>query len=144
MSTEENKTRQRRVFEEVFNKGNLAIIPELIAPDYVYRSPLGMEAKGPEGFKQMVTRVRTAFPDIHFTIEDIIAESDKVVTRFTRRSTHTGEFMGIAPTGKKVTLSGILITRWVGGKEVEAWESLDTLAMFQQLGVVPPMGPGGG
>jgi predicted SnoaL-like aldol condensation-catalyzing enzyme len=115
MSTDENKTRQRRVWEEVFNKGNLAIIPELIAPDYVYRSPLGMEVKGPEGFKQMVTRVRTAFPDIHFTIEDIIAEEDKVVTRF---------------------------TRWVGGKEVEAWESLDTLAMFQQLGVTPPMGQG--
>jgi predicted ester cyclase len=144
MSIEENKTRQRRVFEEVFNKGNLAIIPEFIAPDYVYRSPLGMEAKGPEGFKQMVARVRTAFPDIHFTIEDIIAEGDKVVTRFTRRSTHQGEFMGIAPTGKKVTITGILITRWVGGKEVEAWESLDTLAMFQQLGVVPPMGPGKG
>ena len=143
MSAKENKAKQGRVWGEVFNKGNLAIIPELFAPNYVYHSPLGMEAKGPEGFKQMVTMLRTAFPDVHVTIDDMVAEGDKVVTRFTFTATSKGEFMGIAPAGKKVTSTGILITRWVGGKEVEAWESLDTLGMMQQLGVVPSMGPGG-
>jgi len=142
MSAKENKARQRRVFEEVLNKGNLAIIPELFAPSYVSHNPL-LESKGPEGFKQNVTAVRTAFPDIHCTIEDMVAEGDKVVTRYTSRSTFKGEFMGIAPTGKKVTTTAILITRWVGGKEVEAWEVMDTLGMMQQLGVVPPMGQGG-
>ena len=143
MSARENKARQRRVWEEVFNKGNLAIIPELFAPNYVYHGPMGIEAKGPEGFKQLVTMFRAAFPDIHVTIDDMVAEGDKVVSRFTFTATHKGEWMGVAPTGKQVTLSGILIDRWVGGKEVEAWSVLDMLAMMQQMGVVPPMGKGG-
>jgi len=140
MSTKENKAGQRRVAEEVFNKGNLAIIPELFAPNYVSHES---GAKGPEGFKQAVTMGRTAFPDLHMTIDDMVAEGDKVVTRYTFTATHKGEYMGIAPTGKKVTVSGIVITRWVGGKEVEAWGVMDTLAMMQQMGVVPPMGKGG-
>jgi len=142
MSVEQNKAKQGRVWGEVFNKGNLAIIPELFAPNYIYHGPMGMEAKGPEGFKQMVTMYRTAFPDLHVTIEDMVAEGDKVVSRFTLRGTHKGEYMGIAPTGKKVTITGILITRWVGGKEVEASGVADTLTMMQQLGVVPPIGQG--
>lgn len=140
MSVEENKVKQRRVWEEVVNKGNLAVIPELFAPNYFFRSPLGIEVKGPEDFKQTVAMMRTAFPDIHVTIDDILAEGDKVATRFTMTGTFKGEFTGIAPTGKKFTATGIIITRWVGGKEVEAWESLDTLAFFQQLGISPPAG----
>lgn len=138
MSTEKNKAGQRRVWEEVFNKGNLAILPELFAPDYVFRSPLGMEAKGPEGFKQMVAMMRTALPDVHITIDDMFAEGDRVVTRFTFTGTFKGEMMGAAPTGKKVTVTGIVITRWVGGKELEAWESLDTLAFYRQFGIPIP------
>lgn len=138
MSTEENKAKQRRVFKEVLTKGNLAIIPDLIAPNYVIHSPLGIEAKGSEGFKQVAAMLRTAFPDIHVTIDDMFAEGDKVTTRFTWGGTFKGEMMGIPPTGKKFTLTGILITHWAGGKEVEAWEAFDTLTFYRQLGIPIP------
>ena len=138
MSAEENKANQRRVFEEVLNKGNIEIIPELFTPDYFMRSPLGMEVKGPEGFKQLTTMFHTALPDFHCTIDDMFAEGDKVATRFTITGTFRGEMMGITPTGKKATIAAIVITRWEGDKEVEAWESLDTLGFYQQLGIKPP------
>ena len=138
MSVEENKAGQRRVWEEVINKGNFKIIPELFAPSYFYRSPLGIDIKGAEGFKQSLTMMRTAFPDIHCTIDDMFAVEDKVVTRFTISGTFKGEMMGIAPTGNKFTVAGIIITRWADGKEVAAWESMDTFAFFQQLGISPP------
>lgn len=140
MSTEENKAKQRRVWEEVFNKGNLSVVDETIADNYVYHGPMGMEYKGPEGFRQMVTVFRTAFPDMRMTVDDLIAEGDKVVSYYTMTGTHKGEYLGIAPTGKKVKFSGIVIVRWVGGKEVEAGGVGDILSMMQQLGVVPPMG----
>ena len=144
MSTEENKAIVRRDTEEVWHKGNLSIIPEIIDPNYVYHAPSGMEFKGPEGFRQMVTIFRTAFPDMRFTIEDMVAEGDMVAVRITDRGTHKGEFMGIAPTGKKVTMTEAMFIRFEGDKEVEAWGCADMLGMMQQLGVVPPMGQGGG
>jgi len=137
MSTEENKAKQRRVWEEIFNKGDLSVVPELFAPNYVYHGPVGMEYKGPEGFKQMVTMFHTAFPDMHVTVEDMVAEGDRVVSRYTGRGTHKGDFMGIAPTGKQVAFAGILITRFVGGKELEVWGCSDMLGVMQQLGVIP-------
>ncbi len=140
MSTEENKAKQRRVWEEIFNKGDLSVVPELFAPNYVYHGPVGMEYKGPEGFRQYMTMMRTAFPDIHLTVEDMFAEGDKVVNRYTGRGTHKGELMGIAPTGKQITIAGMVISRYVGGKQVEAWVSMDLLGMMQQMGVAPPMG----
>ena len=138
MTTEENKVKQRRVAEEVINQGNLAIIPDLFAPEYHFRSPLGIEAKGPDGFKQMIAMMRAAFPDLYWTSNDMFGEGDKVATRFTMTGTFKGEMMGIAPTGKKVTITGMVISRWEGGKEVEAWESFDTLAFYQQLGIPIP------
>ena len=144
MSTEENKAIMRRVWEEIFNKGDLSVADEIIAPNYVYHGPIGMEFKGPEGFKQLITMFRTAFPDMRVTVEDMVAEGDKVVSRITGRGTHKGEFMGIAATGKQVTYTGILIVRFAGGKEVEVWGCSDLLGMMQQLGVVPPIGQGGG
>jgi predicted ester cyclase len=143
MSTEENKAKVRRNIEEAFNKGNLAVADEIIAANYVLHAP-GQEFKGPEGFKQYGTMMRTGFPDFHMTIEDMVADGDNVACRFTVRGTHKGDLMGIAPTGKQVTITGIVISRFAGGKEVEAWASPDMLAMMQQLGVVPPMGQGGG
>jgi len=137
MSTEKNKAGQRRVWEEVFNKGNLAIVPELIADDWIEHSPLG-DIQGPEGFKQGTARMLTAFPDIHVTIDDIFADGDKVVTRFTATGTFKGEFGGITPTGKKLTFRGILITQWADGKEVEAWGAYDMLSFYQQLGIPIP------
>ena len=134
---EENKAKQRRIFEEALNRGNLALFDDLIAADYEAESPQGT-IKGAEGMKQGATALRTAFPDIHFTVEDMVAEEDRVVSRVTVRGTHEGEYMGIPPTGKKFAVNAIIITRWVDGKEVEAWEVVDMLGMFQQLGISPP------
>jgi steroid delta-isomerase-like uncharacterized protein len=138
MSAEENKAKQRRVWEEVFNKGNLEIIPELFAPNYEFHTPLALEAKGPEGFKQMSTMLHTALPDLHCTIDDMFAEEDKVACRVTLTGTYKGELMGMPPTGNKVSIEAFLITHWADGKEVEAWDSLDTLSFYQQLGVPIP------
>ena len=140
MSTEENKENARRAVEEVMNKGNLSLANELIATDYAGHSPGLPDFKGPEGFRQYMTMMRTAFPDIHLTIEDTVAEGDKVVMRYTGRGTHKGDLMGIAPTGKQITITGMVISRHVGGKQVEAWVAMDQLGMMQQLGVIPPMG----
>jgi len=139
MSTEENKAVLRRN-EEVFNKGNLAVADETIATNYILHGPGGQEFKGPEGFKQMVTMYRTAFPDLHVTIGNMVAEGDNVAHRLILRGTHKGDLMGIAPTGKQVTLSAITISRFAGGKEVEAWTNSDQLDMMQQLGIATPMG----
>lgn len=140
MSAEENKAKIRRIYEEVFNKGNLAVADELMAPNYVFHAPGGQEFKGPEGFKQYATMMRTAFPDLHITVEDMVAEGDKVVHRISTRGTHKGDLMGIAPTGKQITTTGIVISRFAAGKEVEVWASLDMLGMMQQMGVAPPIG----
>lgn len=141
MSTEENKAMVRRIFEEVIVKGNLSAVDEIMASNYVYHFP-GQDVKGPEGFKEFVKMMRTAFPDLSMTIEDQIAEGDKVATRETMRGTHKGDFMGIAATGKQVTWKGMVIVHFQDGKEVEAWGSPDNLGLFQQLGVIPPIGQG--
>ena len=140
MSIEENKENARRAIEEVMNKGNLSLADELVDANYIGHAPGMPDFKGPEGFRQYMTMMRTAFPDIHLTVEDTVAEGDKVVNRYTGRGTHKGELMGIAPTGKQITIAGMVISRYVGGKQVEAWVSSDLLGMMQQMGVVPPMG----
>jgi steroid delta-isomerase-like uncharacterized protein len=140
MSTEQNKAMDRRVYEEVWNGGNLAVIDELVAANYVDhdQEPPGA-LEGVEGLKQSVTMYRTAFPDVHFTVEDQIAEGDRVVTRWTARGTHQGAFMGIPPTGKQAMVTGISITRVASGKVVEGWTNFDALGLLQQLGAVPPL-----
>jgi len=137
MSIEDNKTAIREVIEEVVNKGNLAIIDDIMAPNYVYHFP-GMEVRGPEGFKQFATMMRTAFPDIHVTIDDCIGEDNMVASRFTLRGTLKGEFMGMAPTGKSMVYQEAVFVLFEGGKEVEAWPYSDTQSMFKQLGLKPP------
>jgi steroid delta-isomerase-like uncharacterized protein len=139
MSMEQNKAAERRVIEEL-NKGNLAIIDELFAADYVYRGSAGMEAKGAEGFKQLMTTALSAITDFHMATEEMVAEGEKVVTRTTVSGTHKGDFVGIAATGKRFSFSAILIVRFVDGKEVNAFGVADMFGMLQQLGAVPPMG----
>jgi steroid delta-isomerase-like uncharacterized protein len=143
MSTEDNKALYRRYFEAM-NKGQeafMAAMDELCAPDYVWHGPLGeMDLAA---WKQMAPAFYTAFPDQHATVEDLLAEGDKVVARFTVRGTHQGEFMGIPPTGKVVTYRGIVISRFAGGKIVEDWESADMLGFMQQLGAIPQMAQSG-
>lgn len=140
MPTEENKAIARRWGEEVWGKGNLAAVDELYATNFVFNwAPPGV---GPdlEGYKQTVTMFFAAFADIQASSEDMVAEGDKVAVRWTWRCTHKGEYMGIAPTGKQVTLTGIGIVRIAGGKIVEEWGEMDNLGMMQQLGVIPPPG----
>jgi predicted ester cyclase len=141
MSTEDNKAIVRRVIEEIWEKGNLAAVDELIAPNFVMNDP-NFEVHGPEGFKEMVKATHTAFPDIQSTIRDQIAEGDKVLTRFTQRCTHKGEFgwFGIAPTGKELTIEGMEVVRIENGKLVERWVRLDLLGMLQQMDVMPALG----
>jgi len=141
MSTEENKTIARRWNEEVWGKGNLAVIDELFATNFVFNYPAPEAAPDLEGYKQMVTNLCVPFADIHSTIEDMVAEGDKVAVRWTWRGIHKGEFIGIAPTGKQVAITGITILRISGGKIVEEWGEMDSLGMREQLGVLPPPHP---
>jgi len=140
MSTEDNKTLDRRRFEEAWNKGNLAVVDELSDANVVTQNPPGPPLQGTEALKQFVLMYRSALPDVQMTIEDQIADGDKVVTRWTARGTHKGELMGIPPTGKQTTVTGISFNRWANGKVVESWTNFDALGMMQQLGVVPAPG----
>jgi steroid delta-isomerase-like uncharacterized protein len=137
VSVEENKAIVRRLLDEVINKGNLDVVDELVARDYVYSAPGSPEMRGPEGFKQLISMYRSAFPDMQMTEDDMIGEGDKVVSRWTATGTHRGELMGIPPTGKRATVTGIIISRIAGGKVVEDHEVLDSMGMMQQLGVIP-------
>ncbi len=140
MSTEDNKTLVRRFYEEVFNQKNRAAIDEFSDPNYVdHTAPPGLPG-GIEGQKQLIGMYLTAFPDLHLTVEDMIEEGDKVVSRWSGSGTHQGMFMGIPPTGKHGTATGIEIVRIVGSKFVEHWMELDALGLLQQLGVVPTPG----
>ena len=138
MSAEENKTIVRRINEEVWNKGDLDVIDELIADDAVI-SVVGapQEIRGPAGFREFVTMYRTAFPDLRITVDEQIGEGDVVVNRWTATGTHEGELMGIAATGKQATTSGVNINRISGGKLVQGWGLFDQLGLLQQIGAVP-------
>ena len=141
MSTEENKVLARRFLEEVFSEGNLDAIDELFAPDWVDHDAARPEAlHGSEGARQLVEGYRGAFPDLHITVEDQVAEGEKVVTRWTARGTHQGELLGIPPSGNQVTITGITIDRFSGGKMVESWDNYDALGMMQQIGAIPKSG----
>jgi steroid delta-isomerase-like uncharacterized protein len=135
MSTEENKAIVRRAYDAL-NQKNWEVTYEAFSPDIVLHNA-STTMQGLEAFKQFVSAFLTAFPDARFSLEDMIAEGDTVVTRQTFRGTHTGNFMGIPPTGKQVSTTGILITRLRNGKVVEQWSNYDDLGLLQQLGVVP-------
>ena len=139
MSTEQNKMLARHLFEETWNSKNLAVLDEMVAPNFVFHNSV-QTFYGPEGFKQFAATYHTAFPEAHFSIEDVIAEGDTVVLRWTARGTHSGELLGIPPSGKQVTVSGMTITLISNGKSVESWGEFDALGMLQQIGVIPQMG----
>jgi len=136
--SELNKKVVHRLFEEVWNKGNLPLADELFAPTYEHHDASTPDVgRGPESEKKRVTLYRTAFPDIRLTIEDIIAEGETVMARWSCRGTHKGDLSGIAPTGKQITISGVSIARFANGKMVEGYVNWDALGLMQQLGVVP-------
>ena len=131
-----NEAIVRRLIEEVLSRGQTGLLAELVAADHVGHGPFG-DHYGPEGMRIAVAEYRTAFPDLRVTVEDLVAEGDKVVHRFTLRGTHTGPFLGIPPTGRVVTAVGIAIDRLAGGKVAESWLSLDALNLLRQLGAGP-------
>jgi steroid delta-isomerase-like uncharacterized protein len=139
-ATEQNKAIVRRFWEEIFNGRKFTLIDELFTTDWIYHGVAGQKVYGPEGLKQFLTAYHNAFPDIQVKVENLIAEGDKVVSHVTSRGTHKGELMGIAPTGKQITVPVICISRFVGDKIVEDWEIIDLFGMLQQLGVIPSPG----
>ena len=136
MGTVDNKSVSRRLIDEVFNRGKLDLVDELLDEDFTVHVSGG--ATDRDAFKEMVAAYRTGFPDYQCTIHDQIAEGDQVVTRWTFRGTQAGQLMGIPPTGKRVTVTGIAIDRVAGGKVVESWLELDVNRMPQDLGIAPP------
>jgi steroid delta-isomerase-like uncharacterized protein len=136
MSAEQQKMIIQHWVEEAWNNGNLAVADEVYSADYFLHDP-ARPIQGTEALKHFVSTFQTGYPDLHVTVEDMISQGDKLVWRYTVRGTHKGEFMGIAPTGKPITLTGILISRFVDGKVVEDWNNYDALGMLQQLGVIP-------
>lgn len=132
----ENKELVRRSNDELWDEGNLDFIEGYVAEDYVeYNTASPAPIRGPDGYRQNVELVRSAFPDLEVTTEDLIAEGDKVVTRYTLTGTHEGPLMGIEPTGKKIEIEGISIGRFEDGQVVEGWSNIDVFGMMQQLGV---------
>ena len=139
--SEQNKTNVRRLFEEVWNKGHVPVADELFAPAYTHHDSSTPDVgRGPESEKKRVTLYRNAFPDIRFTIEDIITEGETVAARWSCRGTHKGDLNGIAPTGKQFHITGVSIARFTNGKMSEGFVNWDALGLMQQLGVVPELG----
>jgi steroid delta-isomerase-like uncharacterized protein len=137
MSVSENKAVVRRFHEEFTNRGDLSVADEVAAPACVLHYGGRPPAAGPDSFKRTLTMLRTAFPDLTYTIEDMVAEGDEVAERVTVRGTHRGEFLGVPPTNRPVTFSGLVIFRFAGGRIVENWAMPDLLSVLQQLGAVP-------
>jgi predicted ester cyclase len=134
---EHAKEMARRIIDEVWTQGRLETIDELFAADYRGWSPTDGEIHGPEGFRAIVERYRSAFPNAEMKPDTIISDGEWVATKWTAHGTNTGELMGMPPTGKDVTVSGLEIDRIVGGKFVEGHGIFDALGMLQQMGVVP-------
>ena len=139
MSSEQNKTIVRRLLEEPW-KGDLGVVDELIDRNYVGHDPSIPEPlRGPDGFKENVSTYREAYSDAQITVDEQIAEGDKVATRWTARGKHDGDLMGVASTGKHVKVSGLTLSRLANGKVIEDYTNWDTFGMMQQLGIVPEL-----
>jgi predicted ester cyclase len=134
----------RRLLEESFNEGKLELADQLVSPEAVNHDPAEpariRALRGPEVFKRTVTMYRAAFPDVRILVDDVIAADDKVVLRWHSEGTHRQELEGLAPTGARVSLTGISIDLWKDGKVVESWTEWDNLGLARQLGAAPPEG----
>ena len=138
--SEHNKAIVRRLFAELWNNGKLSVADEILTPNYEHHDSSTPDfGHGPESEKKRATLYRTAFPDLHLTIEDVISEGETVMTRWSCRGTHKGDLNGIAPTGKQFTISGMTVARVSNGKIAESYVNWDALGLMQQLGVVPQL-----
>jgi len=133
---DENEAVARRWYDEAINEGKLDVIDEIAAPDILHHGGTFPDSEGPDSVKGVLGALRTGFPDVKHTIEDVITEDDLVVVRWTATGTHTGEFQGVAPTGKQATWTGVGIFRFECGKIVEDWSEVDGVGRLQQLGVM--------
>ncbi len=134
MSVEENKAAFQRVIDEIFNKGDLSVIPALIAPGYIMNSPAG-KIEGQEGFKQYIITARTAFPDLKLTIDEMVGEGDKLAAQIVVTGTFKGKYIDFEPTGNQVNTKQSVFHRFKNGKQVEVTAYADQLTLFQQMGV---------
>ncbi len=140
MSAEESRATMRRYFG-AFEQGDNDLLDELLAPEYVNHSPATPDLPtGPEGVKGVVAMFRSGIPDLRVLVEDMIAEGDKVATRYTLEGTHGGELFGVAPTGQHLSIKSISIERVSDGKIREHWRITDSLEMMQQIGLVTEPG----
>jgi steroid delta-isomerase-like uncharacterized protein len=140
MGTTENKQTSRRFLDEILNRGNVAVLDDLVAPDFVdHQTPPGVSPTR-DGLRTWITTFRTAFPDLQYTVKDEIAEGDRVVTRATGHGTMKGDFQGMPASGKSATWDEIHITRYRDGKAVEHWGVADQMTMLAQLGFVEAPG----
>jgi predicted ester cyclase len=140
MSAQENREKTRRVLEEAFGQGKLEVVDEVLDPNFVCWDPNSEsgEIRGADTIKGEIEYFRNAIPDLTYTVEDQVAEGDKVVTRYTASGTHQGEFFGVAPTGNRIEMSGIQMDRFdESGKLVEEWPEYDLLGAMKQMGAVP-------
>ena len=140
MSIEDNKVTARRFYDEVLNEGSTAVLEDLAVDDYLEHDPLPGQTTNRQGLDQRVTMLRTALAP-HFTLEDIVAEDDRVAVRWTQSGTHVADFLGIPATGRRFTIAGIDIYRLQDGKLAEHWHVVDQLSLLGQLGVLPAMEP---
>jgi predicted ester cyclase len=140
MVTEENKKRVDRLVDAIWDKGDLAAVDEFYAPNVIDHNPSPGQASGVAGQKEGVTNFRAAFPDLRTKNDDIVAEGDRVVLRWSGRGTQTGSLFGIPATGRQATFTGIEIYRLENGKVVERWGEFDVFGILQQLGVIPAPG----
>jgi steroid delta-isomerase-like uncharacterized protein len=137
MTCAENKTVVNRFVEEVINQGRFEQADELVVADFVELDPLPGQQPGRKGLKEVIGQMRTAFPDIHWVLDEMVAEDEKVVSRFTWSGTHRGTFLGIPATGRSISVKGVVIDRVVAGKMVDSRILMDGLSMMQQLGALP-------
>jgi steroid delta-isomerase-like uncharacterized protein len=140
MPTADNKNVIRTFIEQVLNEGQLERLDELVVQDFVELDPLPGQSQGREGLKEVIRQMRASFPDMHWVVDEMIAEADKVCTRFTWTGTQRGPFLGVPATGRHVTVKGVVIDRLVAAMMADSRILMDTLGMMQQLGVVPAAG----
>lgn len=137
----QNKALIHRLIDEVWNQRKLDLLDQLVAPDAFIHSPIVPDLRrGPEGAKEYVRLFCAAFPDLHVTTDDMVAEGDKVALRWSARGTHQGRLLGIEPTGKQMTITGQVLYQIAAGQIKDDWINADALGMLQQLGVIPSFG----
>lgn len=137
MSTEENKAIIRRMTEEFYNKGDIESADQFFADTYVHHDPASAHVRDRDGLKTVLRAFLTSCPDLHITIDQLLAEGDMVTKRWTYHGTHTGDLSGLPPTSNRITMSGLELFRLEGGTAAECWLAYDNVSLMQQLGVIP-------